>query len=151
MKTKRTKLSDEELIRYIGHNARLSAEKIGKKLQVSPTTIRRRLKAATRKGLMRTIVLVDPDKAGLKVQAIVGFNVSRDNLDSALNALEKQSAIKWLATVTGQYDILARAAFPSIEDLSAFLRDTIANIQGINNSESFICLDIPKGRLISMG
>ena len=150
MRTKRNKLTDEKLISYIANNARQSAEQISKKLQVSATTVRRRLKTAVREGIMRNVALVDPDKAGLAVQAVLGFNVSRDNFEITLNYLERQPAIKWLAAVTGEYDIVARAAFTSFDELSAFLRDTVGNIKGINNAESFICLETPKGRYISL-
>jgi DNA-binding Lrp family transcriptional regulator len=81
---------------------------------------------------------------------VLGINVSRDNLNSVLNALERLSEIKWMAVVTGRFDIVARAAFASTEDLSLFLRETLGNIKGINNSESFICLETPKGQFIPL-
>ena len=146
----RKKLTDELLLRAIGDNSRMSAEKIARKLNVTPTTIRRRLKTATRKGLMRTVAVVDPAKAGLDVLAVLGFNVSRENLQSVISSLETQSEIKWLATVTGGFDIIARTAFHSVEELSTFLRETPSDIKGIDNIESFISLDTPKGRFISL-
>ena len=69
---------------------------------------------------MRTVAVVDPVKAGLVVQAVLGFNVSRENLESVISALETQSEIKWLATVTGGFDIIARAAFHSVESYRPF-------------------------------
>jgi Lrp/AsnC family transcriptional regulator for asnA, asnC and gidA len=150
MRTKNSKLSDEELVSAIGTNARLSSEKLARKLKVSPTTVRRRIKTAIRKGIMRTFAVVDPDKVGLKIQAVLGINVSRDNLESVLNTLEKRPNITWLATVTGEYDIIARGAFDSIDQLSKFLEHEIGNIKGITNSESSICLDTPKGRFIAL-
>jgi|WetSurMetagenome_2_1015567.scaffolds.fasta_scaffold12571_2 Lrp/AsnC family transcriptional regulator for asnA, asnC and gidA len=150
VRNKRSKLTDEQIVSMIGDNARLSAEKLARKLKVSPTTVRRHLKAATRKGIIHTVAVVDPDKVGLTLQAVLGFNVSRDSLDSIMDKLEKESEIKWLVAVTGEYDIMARAAFTSIDELSAFLRDKLSNIKGINNTESFICLNIPKGRFISL-
>ncbi|RPJ57676.1 MAG: Lrp/AsnC family transcriptional regulator [Dehalococcoidia bacterium] len=148
MRTKKTKFTDEELVSAVGSNARISSEKLAKKLKVSPTTIRRRLKSAMRKDIMRTFAVVDPDKAGLTVQTVLGINLSRENIESVINALENRSEIKWLAAVTGEYDIIARAAFSSIDQLSAFLEHELSNIKGINNCESFVCLDIPKGRFI---
>ena len=146
-----SRVTDEQLVSLIGGDARLSAEKLSKKLKMSPTTVRRRLKAATRKGIIRTVPLIDPAKAGLHVQVLFGFNVSRNDLDSTLKALEGHTEIKWLAIVTGGYDIMARAAFGSVEELSSFLRDRISEIKGIKKAESFLCLDVAKGRFISPG
>ena len=78
---------------------------------------------------MRTVAVVDPVKAGLNIKAVFGFKVSRENLESVISALETQSEIKWLATVTEGFDIIARTAFHSTEELSTFLQETLSGIK----------------------
>lgn len=139
------KALDEKLIKVLGTDARQSSEKVAKKLHVSPTTVRRRLKTLSRSGMLQTAAVVNPAKAGLTLQTIIGLNVSHDSSDAIVLALERSPDITWIATTTGRYDILVKAAFKSTGELSEFIQTTLAGIKGIKDSETFICLDVVKG------
>ena len=144
------KAVDEKLIKAMSSDARQSAEKLAKKLKVSPTTVRRRLKAIVKNGTVRTFAMVDQAKAGLALQAVIGFNISHNSTDSILQALESQPEIKWIATTTGRYDIIVKAAFPSTAELSEFLQKKLADLRGVQDTETFICLSVHSGSFIEL-
>jgi len=47
-------------------------------------------------------------------------------------------------TTTGRFDAFALVRFSSNERLSSFLRKEITKIEGIKNSETFVCLHMEK-------
>jgi len=144
------KAIDEKLIRALGTNARISSEKLAKQLRVSPMTVRRRLKVMMRNGTIKTVPLIDPNKAGINLQTVIAISVERESLETAEQFLEKQSEVNWVAATTGRYDIMIMASFHSVDELSEFLQKKLASFKGIKNVETFVCLEVNKGSLIPM-
>ena len=141
---------DEKLIGVLKENARQSSEKLAKKLNVSPTTVRRRLKKLIRTQAVRMVALVEPSKAGLSLLTIIAFDIAHDSLDSAIQLLNDQSEVKWISTTTGRFDIMVEAAFHSTQELSDFLQKKLANLKGLKDTETFVCLEVKKGKYISL-
>lgn len=141
---------DEKIINVLKDNARQSSEKLAKKLNVSPTTVRRRLKRLTRSGAVRMVALVDPSKAGISLLTIIAFDIAHDSLDAAIQLLNEQPEVKWISTTTGRFDILVEAAFHSTSELSDFLQKKLSGLKGLKDTETFVCLEVKKGRYISL-
>ena len=141
---------DEKIINVLKDNARQSSEKLAKKLNVSPTTVRRRLKKLSRTGAVRMVALVDPSKAGISLLTIIAFDVAQDGVDAALQLLAEQPEIKWISTTTGRFDILVEAAFRNTTELSDFLQKKLSGLKGLKDTETFVCLEVKKGRYISL-
>jgi Lrp/AsnC family transcriptional regulator, regulator for asnA, asnC and gidA len=141
---------DEKLIGVLKENARQSSEKLAKKLNVSPTTVRRRLKKLIRSQSVRMVALVEPSKAGISLLTIIAFDVAHDSLDESIQLLMEQSEVKWISTTTGRFDILVEAAFHSTQELSDFLQKKLAGLKGLKDTETFVCLEVKKGKYISL-
>ena len=56
---------DRQLIRLLEKDARQSSEQLAKKLAVSSTTVRRRLRRLIQQGVLRIVAVVEPKKAGV--------------------------------------------------------------------------------------
>ena len=141
---------DEKIIGVLKENARLSSEKLAKKLNVSPTTVRRRLKRLMKTGAIKTVALVDPAKAGISILTIIAFDIAQDNLESSVQLLKAQPEIKWISTTTGRFDVIVEAAFHSTTELSEFLQNKLSGLKGLKDTETFVCLEVKKGRYISL-
>lgn len=150
IKSKNLDALDEKLINVLKDNARQSSEKLAKKLNVSPTTVRRRLKRLLRTGAVRMVALIEPEKAGISLLTMIAFDVAQGGMESAISFLSEQSEIKWISTTTGRFDIMAEAAFHSTADLSEFLQKKLAGIKGLKDTETFVCLEVKKGKYISL-
>lgn len=135
---------DEKLIRILSKDARQSNEKLGEKLGVSATTVRRRLRRLIDSGVLRITARVDPVRAGLPLTTIIAFDVANNKVPVAIKALAGYEQVKWVSTTTGRYDILAMAAFHSAQELSGFLQHEVAKIEGLRDTETYICLEISK-------
>jgi DNA-binding Lrp family transcriptional regulator len=123
---------DEKLLSILRDNARQSAEKLAKRLKVSPTTVRRRMKKLTRSGMVMITPMVDPAKIGLTVRTYIAVDVELGDIESA----------------TGRFDLVLGAGFRSTADLSEFMQRKMAGIKGLKDIEVFVCLEMKKGRYV---
>lgn len=135
---------DEQLIQLLEGNARQSSETLAKQLNISSATIRRRLKRLMDSDQLHVVAFRDPVKAGLPVAAVVGFNIDHALLDSAMQAICSYPEVVLACTTTGRFDAFALVRFSSNEAFSSFLRNKITKIEGIKDSETFVCLHIEK-------
>ena len=138
----------EKIAQLLGEDAQQTSEQLAKKLNISSATVRRRLKKLTSSGLLRFIGVIDPVKFGLLLAALIALDVSHDRLESTLDWLAEQPEVRWVSTSTGQFDIVAIAWFRSTDGLSEFMTKELSKLRGLNNSETFICLDVKKGRYV---
>jgi Lrp/AsnC family transcriptional regulator for asnA, asnC and gidA len=136
---------DEQLIRILQNNGRQSSNVIAKQLGVSSATIRRRIKKLVDSGLLYITARVDPDKAGFPFRVVIALDVVHQKVESTLQYLASLPEVTWAATTTGRFDIILRANFPSSDDYSEFVRDVMAKLDGLRDSETFVCLHIEKG------
>jgi Lrp/AsnC family transcriptional regulator for asnA, asnC and gidA len=137
---------NERLIELLGENARQSSDVIARKLKTSPATIRRRLRRLLQSGVLRIVAVADANKIGLPLTAIIAMDVSHDKLDGVIEKLVNHPEVKWVSTTTGRFDIVAITRFASTEDLADFVQKELAGLEGLRDSETFVCLHIGKGR-----
>jgi len=114
------------------------------RLNVSESTIRRRIQALTEAGVLEFVPLMSPEKVGLRTQAIIGLDVDMTKLASVEQALASSPQIKYLAYVTGRYDLIMTAYFSSEDELLEFLTRQLPAIQGIRDAETLKVLKVVK-------
>lgn len=139
---------DEKLIHLLSQDARQSSEALAKQLKLSAATVRRRMRKLIQDGLLHIIGVADPAKFGFPVTAVFAVDADHDVLESTMHTLVLEPEIRWAATTTGRFDIIAVARFRSNELLSEFMSKKLTKIQGIKDVETFLCLEVNKGRLV---
>ena len=139
---------DEQLLRLLGQDARQNSETLAKQLNLSSATVRRRLRKLLRSELLHIIGVTDPASFGFPLAAVIALDISHNKLESAIEVLAKQSEVQWISTTTGRFDVIALARFRSAKCLSDFVTKEISQIEGVKDSETFICLNVKKGRYV---
>lgn len=137
---------DIALIRLLEQNAYQSSEVLARQLHVSPSTVRRRIRKLLRSDIMQIVAMVDPHKVGFPLVSVIAFDVAPDKLASALQKLASYSEVKWTSATSGRFDVWCIAMFRSTDELSGFVQHKLANIEGLNDSETCICFQVEKGR-----
>jgi len=143
-------LLDEELIKLLAQDGRASSEVLAKKLRVTPSTIRRRLNELIKNGLVRIIAVVNPKKVGYPLAAVVAYDVEHNKLDSAVKLLSALREVTWVSTTTGRFDIISIMRFDSTDGLNEFINKVMVQIEGLKDSEAFVCLHEGKGNYSMM-
>lgn len=60
-----------------------------------------------------------------------------------LENLKKLGPVKEAATLYGEYDVIARLQVETLEDLDAFIFDTVRTIAGVEATTTLIATEIP--------
>jgi Lrp/AsnC family transcriptional regulator for asnA, asnC and gidA len=142
---------DEQIIKLLGNDARQSSKVLARQLNVSAATIRRRVARLLRSGILHYVAAIDSVKVPYSTIVVMALDVDRARIKSVSDILVRLPEVKWVATTTGRFDILATAYLDSGTNLSGFLENQLGTIDGIKDSEIFICLDVRKGHLIPVG
>ena len=135
---------DLHLIRLLEQDGRQSSRVLARHLNASAATIRRRIRRLTDENVIRIQAVVNPSKVELGLSAVVALDVDPSNLETAVGQLANNDNVEWLATTTGRFDIIAEVRFASTDELYAFLQRELPRIEGLKNSETFICLHLVK-------
>ncbi len=135
---------DSQLISLLMNDASRTSEELATQLNASSSTIRRRKEGLINQGTIRIVGIPEPTKIGMNIIAIIAFNVSHDHLNSVMDILKSRKDVKCLYATSGRYDLIAHMWFPSTEELYKFMEEAVAKIEGIRNTETFICMRVVK-------
>ena len=135
---------DEQIVRLLGQNARQNSETLAKQLNLSSATVRRRLRKLIHSDLLRIVGVVDPASFGFPIIAVITLDAAHDKVELAIEELSKRPEVRFVSTITGRYDIIVIARFRSTDCLSKFLTKELPKLEGISDSETFICLQVKK-------
>jgi Lrp/AsnC family transcriptional regulator for asnA, asnC and gidA len=142
---------DWAIVSQLSRNARLSTRKIASKLPLSEATVRRRLKKLAAADVIGLQATVDPTFLGFNIQALIGLSVRVDLVPNAMKALCGFDNVTYCAAVSGRFDVILIGLFSSVEDMLQFMEKQIGTLNGVQNSETMVCLRLEKGRYTFMG
>ena len=128
---------DESILEFLRKDSRESFVEIGKKLKLSESAIRHRVKNMVGSG---TITKFTIEEGGGQPEALV--MVSADSsIDTSKVSLKltKLGAIKKIYEITGQYDICVIIQAPSINEINACI-DDLRKISGVTDTNTVIIL-----------
>ena len=133
---------DNELIRLLTENGRMSIGELAKKLNVTAPTIRSRIKILEEKGLFKVSGLVNPSRHQDMITALVAMNIqSKGQMDQIMGKISRLPNVAWAGVVAGRYDIIAEVVCVGGKDeLYQFTTETILKIGNVVRSETFIIM-----------
>ena len=131
---------DKILIKLLSENARQSSYQLAKQVNVSPSTIRRRIRELIKNGIIHTTLTIDHSSLGLPLAAHIALNVNHEQLESVWEALRKLPNIKHVSITAGRFDVMGMVRVSSTEELLKFVQKEITQIPGVEKCETFICL-----------
>lgn len=139
---------DEPLIRLLGKDASQSSDALAKQLSVSAATIRRRIRKLIKDDTLRVVAVVDPDKVGLPMAAMLALDVPHEKLEMVSEQLSSLPEIKWVSTTTGRFNLMALVRAASTDELSNFMQRELTKLEGVRSCETQVCLRVKKGQYI---
>ncbi len=135
---------DRAIVRALEEDGRRSATAIAQSLDLPLSTVQRRLQRLLNDGALRIVAIPDNERLGLPVHVIMRIETDAASGDSIGEALEAMEEIRWVAMITGNFDFLAEAFFPSNLHLQAFLVQKLARIPGVLRTETMSVLKLYK-------
>jgi len=130
--------TDERIVEYLRNNSRESFVDIGKKLKLSESAVRRRVKNLVDSETIKRFTIEEGEKN--TTSAIVLISVDSTIETSKVSSkLTKLNGVKTVYEITGQYDISVIITAPSIAEINSSI-DALRKIPGVIDSNTVIIL-----------
>jgi len=129
---------DEKIIGYLKEDSRGSFVDIGKKLKLSESAIRRRVKNLVENGTIKKFTLELGEENATSAIVLVSVDSTTDTSKVSLK-LAKLEGVKTVYEITGQYDITTIISAASIAEINNTI-DALRKIPGVVDTNTVIIL-----------
>ncbi len=129
---------DEKIIEYLKENSRESFVDIGKKLKLSESAVRRRVKNLLGGGTIKKFTLELGEENATSAIVLVSVDSATDTSKVSIK-LTKLEAVKTVYEITGQYDITVIISAATIAEINNSI-DALRKIPGVVDTNTVIIL-----------
>lgn len=129
---------DEQIIGYLKEDSRESFVDIGKKLKLSESAVRRRVKNLVDRGTIKKFTLELGEENTTSAIVLVSVDSATETSKVSLK-LGKLDGVKTVYEITGQYDITTIISAPNISEINSSI-DALRKIQGVMDTNTVIIL-----------
>ena len=129
---------DEKIIGYLKEDSRESFVDIGKKLKLSESAVRRRVKNLIGNGTIKKFTLELGEENATSAIVLVSVDSATDTSKVSLK-LAKLEGVKTVYEITGQYDITTIMSASSIAEINNSI-DALRKISGVVDTNTVIIL-----------
>ena len=109
--------TDRAILRLLAGDGRLPNDKLARAAGISEPTARRRVDDLRRSGAIAMRAVIDPAHLGLPVEAILWIKAAPGEIDTIGEALLTHPGMRYIAAITGEYQIVADLIVASKEEL----------------------------------
>lgn len=144
--------TDRKILTLLMEDARMPYLEIARKLIVSGGTIHQRIEKMKDSGIIEgSQIKLNLKKLGYDVVVFLGVHLkSTKNLNQVLQKLESFPEVTEAYFTTGNYALLVKVNTRNIADFHTFLVKKVQSIESVQSTESFISLDQPIKKDISL-
>jgi Lrp/AsnC family transcriptional regulator for asnA, asnC and gidA len=137
---------DYGIVNYLQENARTPFTHIAEALGVTERTIRTRVAQLQEEGALRLVGVVNPVKAGIRLQTLVQVATDSEMLDAVIHELNAIFEVRLVILTAGEYQLMLEVFTRDQEELSRFLLNKLNKIKGITRTNVIMELKIIKSR-----
>ena len=130
---------EHALLNLLRHNARQTVTALAEQLKVSRPTLQNMLEKLERLAIARYTVELQPDFAHAQIRAFVLLNRDPRRSPEIVEVLKRFPHVRYVCTVTGQFDVLVELQADSYEDLEGILNG-IEVIDGVVRTQTYMVL-----------
>ena len=133
---------DLSIIDMLRENARIPVTEIASRLDVSESTIRKRIRGLEKNGVItQYTVVVDPSKLGYNSVSMVGIDVESTHLLDVAMRMTEFPEVKFVATSTGDHMIITEIWTNDSKELGRFIAKNIEKQEGVKRVSPTIILE----------
>ncbi len=129
---------DEKIIEYLKENSRETFVDIGKKLKLSESAVRRRVKNLLGSGTIKKFTLELGEENATSAIVLVSVDSATDTSKVSIK-LTKLEGVKTVYEITGQYDITVIISAATIAEINNSI-DALRKIPGVVDTNTVIIL-----------
>lgn len=134
------------IIVELQRDGRASFREIGKRLRVSPGTVRARYSQLRKEGIVEVIAVPNPWRMGMGFHATVGLRLQPGSLEGAVAVLAKQREVGWIGLLVTGYDVMFEVAMSDSHAFGDYKEKLWAEIPGFIGADIYAMWDVRKFR-----
>jgi Lrp/AsnC family transcriptional regulator for asnA, asnC and gidA len=135
---------DRRIIGFLQKDGRMSNTAIARQLNVTETTVRKRINRLVDSGYINIVAVPTPMAVGMSLSAIIGISVNLTDLHIVSEALHGYPEVRYVGLSSGRYDIIVEAFFVDQEHLLDFVSNELGALSGVTTVETSIILKVVK-------
>ena len=137
---------DCEMIRILQKDGRTPNTEIAKKIGISESTVRARLKRLIKEGYIQIVAGSNPLKLGFEAVGFMRINVDVQKIKQITKELSKLKPIWFIVHPTGSADIYTEFVAKSTDELNDLIFEKVYKIDGVQRTETSMILQYIKRR-----
>ena len=130
--------TNEKIIEFLRNDSRESFVEIGKKLMISESAVRRRVKNLVENGIIKRFTIEVGERNATSAIVLISVDSTIDTTKVS-SKLTKLDGVKTIYEITGQYDICVIISAPNIADINQSI-DGLRKIPGVIDTNTVIIL-----------
>jgi Lrp/AsnC family leucine-responsive transcriptional regulator len=139
---------DIQILNLLQTDGRITNADLAKAVNLSPPSVLQRVRALEKAGLIRGYVaLLDPDRLGLKITALVMISLSLHQerpIEQFRKQIQDIPEIQECYHVSGDFDFLLKVLVRDIRAYEQLVREKFTKIKGIQQIKTSFVMGIPK-------
>ena len=135
---------DLQIIKYLNEDGRTPFSQIAQRLDVSTGMIRQRYHRLVEEGILQVVAVTNPLLMGFTTMAHIGVKADVSRLQEIADQIAVFDEVIYLVLLTGSYDLHIEVVCRDQTHLLNFLTNKLHSVEGIKDTESFICMRIAK-------
>ncbi len=137
---------DRTILEMLLKDGRISYSQIAKKLGISDTAVRKRIKNLEKGGTIKGYTIqVDPHEIGYKCVAIIGIDTESEKFHDVAMQLVNMDEVKCLDITSGENMVVVEVWARDGESLAKIMSEKIGKIPGVKRLHSSVVLQKLKG------
>ena len=139
---------DTAILRSLIKNSRITISQMSKEIDVPDATISNRLKKLEDDVIKRYTMILNWQKIGLDITAIIIIQTESEKHESVKEELSKLEEVSEVYSVSGEYDILIKVWVPGIEELNKLINTKIRSVDGVEDLTEMIVMERVKEDMV---
>lgn len=135
---------DLAILTHLQEDGRKSFTDIANALGVAVGTVSNRLRNMVADNTVRIIPRVDPQRVGFNAPATINVSIEPACLEEAVEEIASFPEVSWLASITGDYDLVVDVMCCDISHLKTFISQRLAKVPGVRDMATCLYLQIHK-------
>ena len=135
---------DLQIIKFLNEDGRTPFSQIAKRLHVSTGMIRQRYNRLVQEGILQVVAVTNPMLMGFTTMAHIGVKVDGGRLREIADQIAAFDEVIYLVLLSGSYDLHIEVVCRDNAHLLEFLTDKLNSVDGVKDTETFICMRIAK-------
>ncbi|MGA6926205.1 MAG: Lrp/AsnC family transcriptional regulator [Desulfosarcina sp.] len=135
---------DRNLVSLLQKDGRMPIVAIAKKLGISETTARSRLKRLITDEVIKVVAVSNPIRLGFEIIGNIKLSIDLKKKDRILQALKQIEALNYVALTTGGNDIDIDFIAGSLSEFKTLVFENVSQIDGVNSVETSLIVELIK-------